>query len=175
MRMNRKNTRVLVDKKYTALNLLGYSLIAGIPFGYLSFTQDLFETENTVNKITSWGIIAFGIIALTLWSKIKEAVKDFDTYLGGVGKRAKLPIVTGTISTILVITYVSIGLVLGVTLSITIGGLLSLYPFSLYDNQNEKAKRMTLKLKGEIENKEFNELEELKTLKQQNKKTKATI
>ena len=107
-----------------------------------------------------------------MWSKIKEAVKDFDTYLGGVGKRAKLPIVTGTISTILVITYVSIGLVLGVTLSITIGGLLSLYPFSLYDNQNEKAKRMTLKLKDEIENKELNELEELKTLKQQNKKNK---
>lgn len=166
MRLNKRETRVLVSKKHTFYNYLGYTILGGIPFGFLAITQDLFKFRNDDVSITAWGIVGIGIIIGVAWKKIKEVVKDYNAFLGSVGQRAKLPIVMGIVSLILMFTYISIGLILGITLSFTASGFIAMIPLNAYDKENEKAKRMTLVLKKEAEEKEVSELEELKQLKQ---------
>lgn len=161
MRMNKAQTKVLVDKKYHFYNILGYVLLGGIPFTWLAITQDLFRS-NSATTVTSWGIIAFGIVLLTVWSKIKEVIKDYNTYFGNMGKRAKVPIFFGSLSIILFLTYISIQLVLGVTITIAVGGALAIIPFNLYDVEFEKAKRMNEQLKKENESEMLKELQAIK-------------
>lgn len=162
MTLNKSGTRVVVGFKYKVYNYLGYLLVGGVPIVYLATTRNLFNFEKTAN-VTSWGIIAIIIGVMTLWGKIKEVIKDYNTYLGNVSKRAKLPIISGTALTISLIAYVSIGLLIGVLGSLTVGGVLALYPFSIYDAQYQKAVEMTEYLKKEQNEKT---LEELKLLKQ---------
>lgn len=162
MRLNKARTKVLVDKKYTFYNYLGYALLGGVPFTWLAITQDLFRFRDDAVSVTAWGIVGAGILVITLWSKIKETIKDYNTYFGNLGKRAKVPLFFGGLSIVLFITYISIELVLGVTLSIAVGGLLSMFPFGAYDIENDKAIRMTAQLTKE---RDEVELQELKTLK----------
>ena len=170
MRLNKAQTRVLVDRKYTFYNYLGYGLINLIPIGFLSIRYNLFNFEKTTT-VTSWGIIAIIIIISSIWSKIKETIKDYNTYMGKLGERAKMPIIFTVISIVLIIAYVSIQLLLGVTISLAVGGYVAMIPFNAYDIQNEKAKRMTLLLQKNKEEIEVNELDELQTLKKQKRAT----
>lgn len=162
MRMNKARTKVLVDRKYNFYNVLGYTFLGGIPFTWLAITQDLFKFGDDAVTVTGWGIVGVGILIVSFWSWIKETVKNYNAYFGNMGKRAKVPLFFGGLSLVLFITYISIQLILGVTLSIAFGGTLSLIPFKYYDMQNEKAKRMTLEL---IKDNEKTELEELNNLK----------
>jgi hypothetical protein len=162
MRLNKAQTRVLVDRKYIFYNYLGYALRSGIPIAYLSIRYNLFNFQNTT-IVTSWGVIAIIILVSTFWSKLKEVIKDYNTYLGKIGERAKMPIAFTIASVVLLVAYVSIQLLLGVFGFLALGGFVSLIPFSAYDVQHEKALRYTEELK--IENQK-NDLQILKQLKQ---------
>lgn len=164
MRLNKAQTRVLVDRKYTLYNYLGYASIAGFPIGFLSIKYNLFNFNNATT-VTSWGVISIIILALTAWAKIKEVLKDYNTYLGKIGQRAKMPIIFTAISISLLIAYISIQLLLGVTISLAVGGYVAMIPFNAYDLQNEKAKRQTLLLQKNTEELELKELQELQSLK----------
>lgn len=161
MRLNKAQTRVLVDRKYTFYNYLGYIIRGGVPILYLSLRYNLFRVEDT-KTITAWGIIAGIILTTTLWSKIKEVITDYNTYLGKVGQRAKMPFFFTGLSLILVISYVSIQMLLGVSLSLAIGGYIAMIPFTAYDKQNTQAKQMTALLEKENAETNLKELEELK-------------
>lgn len=161
MRLNKAQTRVLVDRKYTFYNYLGYIIRGGLPILFLSLRYNLFRTEDT-KTITAWGIIAVIIILTTLGDKIKEVVKDYNTYLGKIGQRAKMPLFFTTLSIILVVAYVSIQMLLGVSLSLAIGGYVAMIPFNAYDKQNIQAKQMTELLQKENAEKNLKQLEELK-------------
>lgn len=165
MTLNRSRTAVVVGFKYKVYNYLGYLLVGGVPIGYLAVTRNLFNLEKTAN-VTSWGVIAIIIASLTMWGKIKEVIKDYNTYLGNISKRAKLPIISGTALTISLIAYVSIGLLIGVLGSLTVGGVLALYPFALYDSEHQKALEMTAFLKKENSEKTLIELKQLQSQKQ---------
>ena len=169
MTLNKSGTAVVINFKYRLLNILGYTMIGGFPIGYIAITRNLFNFENTTT-VTGWGIIAIIIASLTLWGKVKETIKDYNTYLGNISQRAKLPIISGTALTIALIVYVSVSLLIGVLGFLTLGGVAAMIPFSMYDKENEKAIRMTEMLKKENAT---NELEELKVMQTQVKELNA--
>lgn len=168
MTLNKDGTKVVLNFKYRLLNTLGYTLIGAFPISYIVATRNILNFENA-STVTAWGY-GVGIIAvLTLWGKIKEVIKDYNTYLGKISQRAKLPIISGTAFAISLTVYISISLLLGVLGFLTLGGVASLIPFSIYDKEHAKAQRMNEMLSKE--NSE-NELQELKLLQQQKKATK---
>ena len=162
MKLNKKETKVLLENKTKAFGAFGLLLEFGIPFVYLANTFELFRFEEAGYSFTGWGIVAVATALFMLRGKIKDVMTAYGKELSATAQRLRKTFVYVTLALIVTITSIFFQGFIYLFVSLALGSGLSYFPFSVYDKENAKRLRLQKLLD---DRKDINDLQELQNLK----------
>ncbi len=138
MRLNKKKTKVHLDKKYQALGLSALGVQYGLPIAYVAHTYGLFTMQNETYAFTGGALIAGFIAYFAFKNKAKEFINDYNTHLSATAQRMKSGFVWLTIG--LIVWVASIYISAFLWLCVVLGGstILSYPLWAIYDKQSNE-------------------------------------